>query len=533
MVHGSTSALADGFGVRLNFFAEQGGTFNEQVALLSKRSGANNTATFTIQTLVGGVLGDRYRTDSAGRSTILGAGATGGIALVISDTANTSHGSAIGLVGNGATTPTKFIRAQGGNFQVMNDSFSPILTITDPGVISGGAAAFTSLATTGIIQSGGIFTAKAGGATGEIRLNGTGDTTYTGWRAPSTAPNISYTMPTSAPADGAILTNVSGGVLAWAAPAVAPAGVATKLAYFNATGTVGDVPCFNYVSGTTTLTSSCTTVVSGAFAANSVGLNVLVANTFATFGSGDVFQAGADASYHAPNKVDIRNGSSASPQTSPAPVFALSQVQSYSSTAGCQSSVDLSCGSALQVNVIGLANSQIQPVAIVGFATNNGSFAGGAQDAVGVSGSGLSNVDRRAGTGVYALGAKSIGSAEIVAIEVQTQNQSGVACTFGRTDHSCVGALFSYNDRGTNSAGGIAALVQTANVAHWTVGFQCADTRGSCFADYSGLGGVQTQTGLYLGGSYATSPIQVTQFAGGGTRRVCVDNSGNFVVGVC
>jgi hypothetical protein len=57
--------------------------------------------------------------------------ATGG--TIINGSSN-SNGANVELIGNGSTTPKKFLRAQGGQFQILNDAYSsPVLTITDAG----------------------------------------------------------------------------------------------------------------------------------------------------------------------------------------------------------------------------------------------------------------------------------------------------------------------------------------------------------------------------------------------------------------
>lgn len=59
---------------------------------------------------------------------------TGGV--IVAGTSNT-NGANIELEGNGATTPSKYIRAQDGSLQVLNNAYSAaIMTLTDAGALS-------------------------------------------------------------------------------------------------------------------------------------------------------------------------------------------------------------------------------------------------------------------------------------------------------------------------------------------------------------------------------------------------------------
>ena len=67
-------------------------------------------------------------------------GSTG--SLVVSDTG--SNGANIKLVGNGATTPNKFIRAQGGDLQIINNGYTTMIaSITDAGNLNAFGMTFT------------------------------------------------------------------------------------------------------------------------------------------------------------------------------------------------------------------------------------------------------------------------------------------------------------------------------------------------------------------------------------------------------
>jgi hypothetical protein len=47
------------------------------------------------------------------------------------------NGANIRLFGNGATTPSKYIRAQGGNFEILNNAYgAALMQVTDAGQVS-------------------------------------------------------------------------------------------------------------------------------------------------------------------------------------------------------------------------------------------------------------------------------------------------------------------------------------------------------------------------------------------------------------
>lgn len=79
-------------------------------------------------------------TSMSALTTVNGSGAA--LTLIVDDHTN-GNGANIKLLGNGATTPSKSIRAAGGVFQVINDAYTAaLLTVTDPGgamTISSGA----------------------------------------------------------------------------------------------------------------------------------------------------------------------------------------------------------------------------------------------------------------------------------------------------------------------------------------------------------------------------------------------------------
>jgi hypothetical protein len=79
--------------------------------------------------------------------------------------ANNTAGATIKITGNGATTPTKYIRVQGGSLFILNNGGTAALTLTDAGALT---------AANGLTATAGGLTVSAGGA------SITGATTHTG-----------------------------------------------------------------------------------------------------------------------------------------------------------------------------------------------------------------------------------------------------------------------------------------------------------------------------------------------------------------
>jgi hypothetical protein len=52
-----------------------------------------------------------------------------------------ANGAMLQMTGNGAVTPKKYLRAVGGTFQILNDAFTPILSLSDAGALLVGPAA--------------------------------------------------------------------------------------------------------------------------------------------------------------------------------------------------------------------------------------------------------------------------------------------------------------------------------------------------------------------------------------------------------
>ena len=82
---------------------------------------------------------------TAGAATTLSLTTSGSTAsLLVTDTGGS--GAGIGLAGNGATTPNKYIRAAGGTLQVVNNAYSAVIfQLSDAGVISSATWAGTTI----------------------------------------------------------------------------------------------------------------------------------------------------------------------------------------------------------------------------------------------------------------------------------------------------------------------------------------------------------------------------------------------------
>jgi|UPI00041FFC3B hypothetical protein len=130
-------------------------------------------------------------TAAAGTFTALTVNEPGaGTSTIFVNAASDANGANIKLTGNGATTPTKYMRAQGGNWQLINNAYSAVLmTVGDTGntqvagtftsgdtnlmrtsvALSNGAAAQTATLTNG---------PTAGNPTKWIPINDNGTTRY-------------------------------------------------------------------------------------------------------------------------------------------------------------------------------------------------------------------------------------------------------------------------------------------------------------------------------------------------------------------
>jgi hypothetical protein len=85
------------------------------------------SAASTYLPLAGGTLSGALTAPSETLTNSL----TGGATLTVSSASNTGNGASITLIGNGATTPTKTIRAFGGQFQWVNSASTTIIGYMD------------------------------------------------------------------------------------------------------------------------------------------------------------------------------------------------------------------------------------------------------------------------------------------------------------------------------------------------------------------------------------------------------------------
>lgn len=111
-----------------------------------------------------GQLAPLYSPQFGGEPTITDATTNSNQSLTVTATSNV-QGAAIKLTGNGATTPSKWLRVVGGVFQIINNAFnSAILTLSDAGamVIQGAFTAVGNIATSGgSISAAGNISAAA------------------------------------------------------------------------------------------------------------------------------------------------------------------------------------------------------------------------------------------------------------------------------------------------------------------------------------------------------------------------------------
>ena len=103
-----------------------------------------------------------------GLTTVVGIGS--GNALTVSDSSNTTSGANIGLVGNGGTTPNKYIRAFSGTLEYINSAYTAVIaSLTDGGVFSNTMGASATLSPT-ITKANVNTTAVGNVGTGEDDL---------------------------------------------------------------------------------------------------------------------------------------------------------------------------------------------------------------------------------------------------------------------------------------------------------------------------------------------------------------------------
>lgn len=98
---------------------------------------------------------------------------TGGVGLAVNGSTNAASGANLALIGNGGTTPNKFIRAFSGLLQVMNSAYTTVIAgLSDSGALSlaGGLTAAGPVAATS-----GNITATAGRLRAALGAFGSGD----------------------------------------------------------------------------------------------------------------------------------------------------------------------------------------------------------------------------------------------------------------------------------------------------------------------------------------------------------------------
>jgi len=87
--------------------------------------------------LVGTTSATGKITSNSGGSTVAGSFVSSGSTQTVLITDTGANGAGIGLAGSGATTPNKYLRATGGNFEIVNSAYSAVIAvIKDAGVYS-------------------------------------------------------------------------------------------------------------------------------------------------------------------------------------------------------------------------------------------------------------------------------------------------------------------------------------------------------------------------------------------------------------
>ncbi|AHI64094.1 hypothetical protein [Burkholderia thailandensis] len=197
-----------------------------------------------------------FVSDSTNQATTLGITNTG------------TNGANILLAGNGATTPNKSIRSNGGNLQFCNSAYSACpVTITDAGNISSvGGIDNTSIGAT--TPAAGTFTTLKGNSLAHVKANNTSGqsipnsayTTVTGWTTTFDA-NSNFNASTgtfTAPATAYYRVSCQ---LAWGALTTSPSNVLAAGLFIGASGapdSAGFAPAAaststNFVAGNATL----------------------------------------------------------------------------------------------------------------------------------------------------------------------------------------------------------------------------------------------------------------------------------------
>ena len=168
---------------------------------------------------------------------------TSGSTASLSITDTGGSGAGFGLLGNGATTPNKYIRAAGGVLQVLSSAYSVIFQISDAGVIQTGS------------WNGSTIGAAYGG-TGVTTLTGLAYGNGTSAFTAATAAQIVAAIGATAVTNATNATNVTGTV------AVANGGTGltsvtvNRLLYGNGTSALQNSANFTYNGTTQNITAS-------------------------------------------------------------------------------------------------------------------------------------------------------------------------------------------------------------------------------------------------------------------------------------
>lgn len=224
-----------------------------------------------------------------GAATLTNSSTSGGT-LTISAASNTSNGVQVLLTGNGATTPSKYLRVLGGTFGILNNAGSAaILTLDDSG----------NLTTTG----GGSFTTLNASANDALQYSNTAGQTV--------ASGSLVTVTTWTKIFDRVNANFNATTGVFTAPATGYYQISGQLNYAAAAGVVGAqysaVIVYNGVAGITYNVyqqSTSTAPVTVNFSANvslAAGQTLLV-QAFQASGSSRTLQTGA-ASYLSINRI--------------------------------------------------------------------------------------------------------------------------------------------------------------------------------------------------------------------------------------
>lgn len=223
-----------------------------------------------------------------------------------------TNGANLKLLGNGATTPSKTIRAVGGVLNVVNDAYSAnILNLTDAGVlttlgginnspISGSTGSFTTLAASSTVSGAGFTTLLAPYAPlASPVLTGT----------PS-APTAASTTNTTQIATTAMVQSVlPAGFTAYSPVVSAASGTYTTASATGSYMKIGKLVCMQIAATITTIGTGTSTIVTLPFAAASgSGIQILAGRENS---AGKMLQASIGSGASTMSIFDYTNASAA------------------------------------------------------------------------------------------------------------------------------------------------------------------------------------------------------------------------------